>query len=45
MGKNNGKHRKKTEFQKWESIMAKLDYAMKKQASNLKKSKKEKEDE
>lgn len=50
MGKNRGKHGKRTEYAKWESIMAKLDNELKKQIAEQKnnsdkkpKGKKEKE--
>lgn len=39
MGKNKGKHGKKAECAKWESIMAKLDNELKKQTAEQKKNK------
>ena len=42
MGKNRGKHGKRTEYAKMESVMAKLDNQLKKEAASRKKeSKKE----
>lgn len=37
MGKNKGKHGKRTELARWESIMAKLDNEIRKQAAEQKK--------
>ena len=37
MGKNNGKHREKTEYAKFQSIMAKLDNEINNQTSKRKK--------
>lgn len=37
MGKNKGKRGKRTEYARWESIMAKLDNELKKQAAEQKK--------
>ncbi len=37
MGKNKGKRGKRTEYAKWESIMAKLDNELRKQAAEQKK--------
>lgn len=39
MGKNKGKRGKRTEYAKWESIMAKLDNVLKKQVAEQKRSK------
>jgi len=38
MGKNKGKRGKRTEYARWESIMAKLDNELKEQAAEMKKS-------
>jgi len=37
MGKNHGKRGKKTEYAKWESIMARLNNQLKKEAADKKK--------
>lgn len=37
MGKNKGKRGKRTEYARWESIMAKLDNELRKQAAEQKK--------
>ena len=37
MGKNKGKRGKRTEYARWESIMAKLDNEIKKQVAEQKK--------
>lgn len=42
MGKNNGKHRAKTEFQQYKSTMDKLEYRLEKAAEERKKAKEEK---
>lgn len=42
MGKNNGGHGAKTEFQKYKSTMDKLDYRLEKAAEERKRAKEEK---